>query len=402
MKYLLRKHLTTYKIAVFISTLSLVFGIFREFLIVSMLGFSKRNDVLQLYLSIFYTIGLTIDAMRLSCLNLYNQLNLSRILLAASIICLPFVTFIALLMNYSSGGLDTSLLIITILGSYLNLIAALLITYKQRGDVFLPAQIINALPNFILIPGIIICYFISPHNPVYPIVCLTSFIPVAQCAFLFMLRNRDDVKPHNQLSLRASLLVFIRHFAAMINDQLYQVITRAAFYRFGTGYLSLFAFAIRIYSAARFILVDSFIGSKLANWETKLERDDYLGKIINLTLVSALLATITFLLSLKTYTHFSYSALQMCFLLSAGFIFSTLVRVMYFKINQQENNTWLVLRFALCEFICMLAALLWSMQSDYPIVTLLWIGYIVKPFAQILLLRKKYHGLVAVQGMQQS
>lgn len=397
MKYLLRKHLTSYKIAVFISTLSLFFGIFREFLIISMLGFSKRNDVLQLYLSIFYTIDLTIDAMRLSCLNLYQQLSLSRILFAASIIGLPFVTLISLLMNYSSGGLDTSLLIITILGSYLNLIAALLITYKQRVDVFLPAQIINALPNFILIPGIIICYLFSPQNPAYAIVCLTSFIPVAQCAFLLSLRNRVEVKLHNNLSLGASLLVFIRHFAAMTNDQLYQIITRAAFYRFGTGYLSLFAFAIRIYSAARFILVDSFIGSKLANWETKLEREDYLTKMINLTLVSALLATITFLISLKTYTNFIYSALQMSFLLGAGFIFSTLVRVMYFKINQQESNTSLVLRFALCEFICMLVALLWSVQSGYPIVTLLWIGYIAKPFAQILLLRKKYHGLVAVQ-----
>ena len=123
--------------------MSLLFGILREFMIVGILGFTAHNDMLQLYLSIFYTIGLTIDAMRLACLNLYSVLSLSRILLAASIIGLPFACLIGFSMSYSSGGLNLQMLMVTIIGSYLNLIASLLITYKQRNNLFLTAQVIR-------------------------------------------------------------------------------------------------------------------------------------------------------------------------------------------------------------------------------------------------------------------
>ena len=61
-----------YKIAVVLSSFSMAFGILREFIIIGLLGFTAKNDGLQLYLSIFYTIGMSIDAMRLACLNLYS------------------------------------------------------------------------------------------------------------------------------------------------------------------------------------------------------------------------------------------------------------------------------------------------------------------------------------------
>ncbi len=179
--------LDSYKIAVLLSSLSLAFGLFREFLIVGLLGFTTHNDMLQLYLSIFYTIGLTIDAMRLACLNLYSVMSLPRIILSASIVCLPFTCIIGFAMSYSSGGLNPQMLGITILGSFLNLIAALLITYKQRNNLFLTAQIINVLPNFILIPGILGCYWLDRQNMIFAIIYLTSLIPVVQCSLLLLI-----------------------------------------------------------------------------------------------------------------------------------------------------------------------------------------------------------------------
>lgn len=395
----LRKHFNSFRIAVILSSASLAFGLLREFLIVGLLGFSARNDQLQLYLSIFYTIGLTIDAMRLACLNLYTVLSLPRILFSATVVSLPFAFGIGAIMSYSTGGLDTTLLIITIFGSYLNLMAALLITYKQRTNRFLAAQLINIMPNFILIPGILACYWYATTQVIFAIVVLTSIIPVWQCLLLLLLPARSkEVVAKEQISFVASIVIFIRHFAAMISDQLFQVITRTAFYNYGTGYLSVFAMAIRIYAAARFIVVDSFIGSKLAHWQRQLPQEDFLAKIINLTMLGLGLAAVSFIISLQASANLFYVACQMTVILLFGFYFSTLVRIVYFKINRQETNPALVIRFALYEFICLLAALLLTKQLNYPILTLLWLGYIAKPFAQLLLLRKRYHGLVLNEG----
>ncbi len=294
----------------------------REFIIIGLLGFTSKNDTLQLYLSIFYTIGLSIDAMRLACLNLYSILPLSRIIFSASVISLPFSAIIGLIMSYSTGGLNISMLCVSIVGSYLNLIAALLITYKQRSNAFLAAQFINVMPNFILIPGILICYWFSTTNLVFSIVYLTSLIPIAQCLLLFLLPHQSpQIQPKKPISLLTSVMTFARHFAAMIGEQLFQIITRTAFYDYGPGYLSLFAITIRIYSAARFILIDSFIGSKLADWQKKLQRrNNYFLKLVDSTSIYVLIAFVAFVISLKPHIDLLYSSIQMILILGLRFL----------------------------------------------------------------------------------
>lgn len=396
------RHINSFRIAVFLSSLSMVFGVLREFIIVGFLGFTATNDKLQLYLSIFYTIGLTIDAMRLACLNLYSVLSLPRMLFAASIVALPFASMIGLAMSYSTSGLKIDLLGITVLGGYLNLIAALLITYKQRNNNFLFAQTINVLPNFILIPGIIISYFFTQENFLFSIVCLTSLIPVVQCMLLLLIPKQPvETTPSNHITLFASILTFFRHFTVMLGEQCFQVIARKAFYHYGIGYLSLFAMAIRIYSAARFILVDSFIGSRLANWHMKFENEDkYFSILLNSTLPALAIVILSLFIGLYTTYDLTYSCMQIAILLMFGFYFSTLVRIIYFKINRCQNNSILVVRFAFYECIISLLALLLTKQSSYSILILIWIGYIVKPFGQLLLLRKHYSRLTLNYGIK--
>lgn len=388
------KHITAYRIAVCVSSASVFFGIFREFLIVGLLGFSSSNDRLQLYLSIFYTIGMSIDAMRLSSLNLYSVLSLPHLLFSASLIGLPFSFFITLIMSYATGGLDLSLLSICMLGSFLNLIAAMLITYVQRQNSFLAAQFINVLPNFILIPGILICYYFLNTNLVFSIVCLTSIIPVMQCAILLFLCRQQLKLTKNECSLLDSITTFLRHFAAMTGEQLFQIIIRSAFYKNGTGYLSIYAMIIRIYSALRFILIDTLIGSKLADWKKEFDHEKgYFTKRLHSNFSITMVLLFALMISLKQYTDFIYFTLQMIVILVFGFYFSTLVRIIYFKINRHENNSALVMQFALYEIIFACSAFLLTKQLNYPILAMLWIGYIVKPFAQLLLLRRKYgHG----------
>lgn len=380
-----------FTLAVILSTTSLIFGIFREFLIVYLFGFTAKNDNLQLYLSIFYTIGLSIDAMRLACLNLYSILPLSRIITSATTISLLFSIMIGMIMSYFTGGLNPKLLAVTIIGCYLNLIAALLITYKQRHNSFLLGQIINVLPNFILIPGILICYWTSPKDIIFSIILLTSAIPLIQCLLLLLIRTEKTTHIPNNINFTMSLWVFIRHFSATLGEQLFQLITRTAFFEFGTGYLSMYAITIRVYAAIRFILVDSFIGSKLSHWhQEKSILEDALAKIINFTFLGFIIAAIALLITTQPADNFLIASLQITALLILGFYFSTLVRIVYFKINQHESNNFLIIRFALFELACAMLAFLLTKELDHPILAILWLGYIAKPFAQLLILRKKY------------
>ena len=386
------KRLTPYHIGVGISAMSVLFGILREFIIIALLGFTSKNDMLQLYLSIFYTIGLSIDAMRLSCLNLFNVLSLPQLVMSASIVSIPFLIVIACIMNYASGGLDFNLLLITLIGSYLNLIAALLITWKQRENAYLRAQFINVLPNFILIPGILLCQLFIPKQLVFSIITLTAIIPVFQCIALMSIPDHSEKKSGgNVREIIKGSATFLRHFSTMSGEQLFQIVTRTAFFRFGAGYLSLFTLIVRLYSAFRFILIDSYIGSKLFTWknEIKLQKNRF-REIIHSGGLTFLIALLTLLISLKIKIDLTETWIRTSCLLLFGFYFSAVVRILYFKINRHENNTSIIMRYTLFEWIFALSAWLISYQSHYPLLILLWIGFIAKPITQSILLRKKW------------
>lgn len=385
----MKNHFNHYHIAVFLSTGSVIFGIIREFLIVALLGFTAHNDYLQLYLSIFYTIGLSIDAVRLACLNLYTSLTLSQLLFCASLVALPFSILVGISMSYTTKILDPFLLFITISGSFLNLIASLLITYCQRHNLFLIAQIINVIPNFILIPGIVIAWSIKTHFA-FAMICFTSFIPVAQCSFLlFILRKQFAITPTHSLSLFASVLSFLRHFCAIMGDQFFQIIIRSVFFHYQAGFLSLYAIMIRIYASMKFILIDSFIGSKLAHWHHEISQPDFFSKLIQSTTLPCFILMIGLLISLNLHSHLVVATLQIGFILLLGFYLSTLVRIVYFKINHQQNNPGLVLKFALYEILCALTAFMMMKELSHPVLEILWLGYIAKPFAQLFFLRKR-------------
>lgn len=393
---MLKPYFNSYRIAIALSSLSMGFGLLREFLIVSLLGFTTKNDSLQLYLSIFYTIGLTMDAMRLACLNLYASFSLVRMWISATAVCLPFCLVIGLVMSCSTDAMSAPLLFVTIFGSYLNLIVMLLITYKQRHGKFLTAQCVSVSPNFILIPGTLFCYWYLNNHVIAAMVCLTSLVPVVQCLLLLLIPTPSDqpVEVKQSLSLGFGIKVFVRHFFSMLSEQFYQILLRSAFFKFGAGYLSLFAVAIRIYSALRFILIDSFIGSKLASWKKEIgSEEEFFSKLLRLTFFSASIVVFLLLLSCYSSTKFIYFSLQVTIILMASFYFSTLVRVVYFKINHHQTNPKLVVHFAMLEFTSVLIAFLFAQQLHYSLITLLWIGYVAKPFGQLLFLRKHYHGL---------
>jgi len=390
------KRFNSYQIAVFLSSSSMAVGLLRELIIVGLLGFTVKNDLLQIYLSVIYTISLMIDAMRLSCLNLFSVLSLPRILLSASLISAPAAILVGVMMYYSAGGMNVGILMVAVLGGYAHLIACLLITYKQRHDVFLAAQVINVLPNAILIPGIVVCWAFSAGNMIHNIVILTASVPVIQCIALLLLPSRSDEKLDPKgISLIASLLVFARHFSTTIGEQLFQIIARAAFFNDGPGYLSVFSVSVRAYSAMRFILIDSYIGSRLSDWKKELKRGDLiLYRIISSNTLSLLPALISLLIMVHTHSSLIQYAAQVFMILIFGFYFSTLVRIIYFKMNHLGSNPSLIMTFALYELVFALLAFIITKQMSHSVIALLWIGYIAKPFSQLWMLRRRYQQIL--------
>jgi hypothetical protein len=380
------KRYSPYQIAVMLSSLSLVFGGLRELMIAGLLGFTEKNDMLQVYLSVFYISSLNIDAMRLSCLNLYQSLSLFRMALLAFMVGTACALVTCLLMTDLSDKTSLLIMSVTILGSGLHLLSALLITYRQKQDLFLPAQIINVLPNVFLIPGILLCYLFSFGNPVHAIVILTSLVPAIQCILLFMLKGGTPapVIP-KQTGLLPALVVFARHSSSMAGEQLFQVIARTAFLRYGHGYLSMYALTVRLYSAFRFVMVDSWIGSRLNEWKT---RPGSLPPARNSILAGSVIALATLCVSLLAQHNLIQTAIQALVLLLSGFYFTAALRILYFRINQQEGGNPPVIRFAVYEMAFAFLAFLLTRQASYPVIALLWLGYIAKPFTQLLMLQK--------------
>lgn len=385
------KQFSAYRIAVAVSSLSVGFGLIREFLIVALLGFSAANDQLQLYLSIFYAISLSIDSIRLAALNLCGQASLAFILLCTSIFSALFTVTIGYLMNYFAGGLNPLLLWVAILGGFLNLITAMIITYKQRFGAFLGAQLINVLPNFILIPGIIGIYLLARSHAVPLIVSYCCLIPLVQLMLLpFLKTSKKYDTTISRPSLYTGLLIFFRHGMANIGEQIFQLIIRGLFFKLNAGYLSLLAISIRTYAAARFILIDSYIGSKLENWHEQLKGAQM--RIFNLLQLdkvrNALLIVSSVWLFLPNSSIY-YFALQMAIVMLFGFYYCAQVRIIYFKINRFEHDSRLIIRYGIYEIMFALIGYILIRMLNIPPMFFVWMWFIVKPYVQIIILKPK-------------
>jgi len=390
------KKISPYRISVALSSLSVLFGLGREFLIIAMLGFSASNDQLQIYLSIYYSIALSGDAVRLAALNLCEKASFAFILLCATLICAPFTIIVGLLVNYLAGGLNLTLLWIAITGSFLNLIALLVVTYKQRFGGFLPAQLINLSPNFVLIPGILIAYFFAESQLVAWVVGLCCLTSVLQLLLLPWVKIKQETRksPDRQIKLREGIFVFARHGVAMLGEQLFQLLTRAAFFKLGAGYLSVLAMSVRVYAAARVVLVDSYIGSKLASWGNDLQK----GELpIELLLKSVWLQRALLLITCGVVcyhrTALSYFSVQLAIIFIISFYLCSLVRVIYFKINHGGHDPNLVVRFGFYELLFAGLSYLVVTYTSLPLMVLMGLWYVAKPYAQLELLRPKFNKL---------
>ncbi|HSW71458.1 MAG TPA: hypothetical protein VLH77_05715, partial [Gammaproteobacteria bacterium] len=231
----------------------------------------------------------------------------------------------------------------------------------------------------------------APTEVVKAVVSLTAFIPVVQCILLLLLpKSSDETRPSKSISLYSAVFTCARHFSTLMGEQLFQVLARTTFFNFGAGYLSAYALAIRIYSALRFILIDSYIAAKLGLWKKEGQTKDYLFKIVNSLSFSFFLVLVALGLGLARRNGFGSTMFQLVVILALGFYLSTVVRIIYFKMNHADTQSSLVWRFTLSELFFAFLAFILTIILKYPILALIWLGYVAKPFSQLLILRKPF------------
>jgi hypothetical protein len=376
-----------YKFAIIISGLSSFLGIIREILIVYFLGFSSLNDQLQIYLSIFYIASLSFDAMKLSALNLFDSLTLSKILIASTIVIIPFVTIITIVLATSIEHINYLLLAECFLGAILNLIAVLFITYKQRCGKFLAPQIINILPNFVLIPCLLISYYLFKDNLIGLFIFSCFILPVIQIIMLCCVKTEKHL-PHTPITLGNAIKVFLRHGFSSIPAQIFQLLIRSTFYHYGPGYLSIVSLFNRIYASSRFVLIDSYIGIKIASEYQRNSRIDNLllnNKLNFLSVFIPFPVIILFVLnSQKTFFE-----IAMCAIFMVGFYLDSLWRITYFKINKVHHDKNLIYKFTLYELFFALFGYFIIISIFNNPVWYLWLWFIARPFCEMLMMQKK-------------
>ena len=382
--------------AVFLSSLSGFLGFFREILIFHALGFSVLNDTLQIYLSIFYMVLLSGDAVRLSTLNLCERLSLNKIIICISLIMLPLIIIEALILYFMAGNINSLLLTLTIIGGYLNVVAGILIIYRQRYGAFLAAQVIYVMPNIVLIPAVLSIYFL-PHNLIiYWLVAACTVVPIVQIICLFFIKV-SPVILQEQVTIMSGTMVAARHCVAVLGEQLFQIVVRIMCYRLAPGGLSILAIVIRIHATAKFVLVDSYIGSHLELWDkVKNAKRFSVEAIVSSSTVSAVVMLSSIGLFFLNSHNESQFVVQLALILILGFYFSAVARIAYYRINREVHNSTLVVRYGLYDLLSAGLCYIALLYGSNAIPFVLWFWYIGKLYLQQLFLQTHYKNITFI------
>ena len=329
-----------YFLAVILSLTSTVFGVLREILIIKVLGFSTLNDYLQIYLSLYFSICLLSDPVRLIYLNLISSRHLKQLLICLTVLVAIIAFVLAMGMCLVQPQLQLSLISIAAVNGILGVAAMLIIFHKQRYGAYLSSQLVNVIPNLVLIPAVVVI----------------SFLPIASCALYFLLAffivhlvqlillcfikvEHEDSDKQNMN--RADLIICMRHLISIFGEQFFQIGGRLIFLSLGEGFVTLLSLFIKIFTTARYIFVDSYIGPKLHTWSFDYTKDIFHrflnNQYLNLTITAGI-----FVICLFDRVDITFMAFQLSAVFIGYFYFATIYRIGYFKINRFYHYSGLI------------------------------------------------------------
>jgi hypothetical protein len=380
-----------YRASVVLSGASVAAALLRETLIAGLLGFSERNDRLQAYLSIIYTISLLVESTRLAGLSLFGRAALPRVASAHAVLGLPVAFALAASLAWGLNAVEPGLVVVAGLGGYLNLAAALLITHRQWTGRFLAAHVASVLPNVVLIPGVLVLLLRPATEPVTGIVVLYALVPAVQIASLLLfVRPRPVPVAAPPPTLRSLFGSLMAHGVLAVGSQIYQAVLRVACLGSGTGTLAVMALLMRIHDAARFVAVDTYLASRIASWarEPPLGRtarpSPLLGLPMQLALAAAGLGA-----ALLPWNGPSAFAVVAGLVLALGLVSGSAVRVLYYRRSASAPSDRSALAFGSSEVAAAIACQALAAIPGFPVTGLLWVWFGARPLAQWLVLEAK-------------
>jgi hypothetical protein len=373
-------------VGVLLSSVSAGLGMFREILLVYILGFSKLNDILQIYLALYFVISLFADPLRLTYLNLITTRPFRQVLGLFLVVMTFFILAFAGFLYWMKPSLNPSYLFLAAFDGLLGIFAALLVFHKQRFGAYLSSQVISVLPSLIMFPAIIALTYL-PQGDFVLCFLLTFFVVHTLQLFLLSfihVPHHDEKK----LSLKLSdLPILFRHCISILGDQIFQIVGRFFFFQVGQGFVTLISLFMKCFITFRFVFVDSYIGTKISTWDLNHTKDRFF-QLINKSGINFTLVLITFFICVLDTRSLPLLGLQLIIISAVSFYFSTLHRIVYFKLNRNNHYSDLVTFTGLLDlFSAVLIFFCYQFGIKSHVVLFIYFWYIFRLYIETLLLR---------------
>lgn len=384
------KSINLHACGILLSLSSSGFGMLRDFLIVYLLGFSKLNDILQIYLSLYFVIGLFADPLRLTYLNLIKLRIFKQLLLFFLSVVSVFIILFITLLFIINPDLNIKYLFLAGFDGFLGIFATLLVFHKQRFGAYLFSQLVSTLPSFIMIPAVIALIFLP--QDFYVLSCLLAFmlVHILQLFLLRFIHISDNGMEKSQLRF-VDLWFLLRHCISVLGDQLFQIVGRLIFLQLGHGFVTLASLFMKCLNALRVIFVDTYIGIKISSWNAS-DSSNRFFELIDNKLINLLMVLCAFFICYFNTLNFYLIGLQFFAIGVISFYFTALHRIVYFQFNRHFHYSNLVtftgildLFSAICVFVCL------KMHIKTHIMLIVCFWYILRLFMQITVLRLYAH-----------
>jgi hypothetical protein len=367
-----------------------VFGLAREGLILAKLGLSARNDLLQYYLSVTFTVALFGDAMRLGTANLLQRARPAGLVGPIGGAALLMATAVTGWFLWQARGPTASLILVAGAAGALNLLVVALLVRRQREGRFLASHVIAVMPSTLILIGTLLIWSLSNAGFIAGMVGLFLIAPAVQVTALLLMR--PGVAPVETATAetadwRRSLAP---HAVAAAGQQGGQAAVRTALAGAHPGTLAMFALLARVIDSVRAIFLDTFIGSRLAGWAAG---KSHIPAMLDPGGAGPLrfgVVSVTSLAGLVLVWNRPVGVLLafgLLLILGAGAMLLFSVRIAMFAWNARGTPVELNWRLAAVDATTALAALTgWKFMPGYvPVV--IWLVFVLRPALQLLILR---------------
>jgi len=386
-----------YSLAVPLSLASVVFGLAREGLILAKLGLSARNDLLQYYLSVTFTVALFGDALRLGTANLLQRARPAGLVAPIGGAALVMATAVTGWFLWQARGPAPSLILIAGIAGAINLLVVALLVRRQREGRFLASHVIAVMPSTLILIGTLLVWGLSDEGFIAGVVGLFLIAPAVQVVALLLMRpGAAPVETGaNETAWQRSLAP---HAVAAAGQQGGQAAVRTALAAGLPGTLAMFALLARVIDSVRAIFLDTFIGSRLAGWAAGKSHipavlDPGGAGVLRFGAVS-----VTSLAGLALVWNRPVGVLLasgLLLILGAGAMLLFSVRIAMFAWNARETPVQLNWRLAMVDATTALAALAGWKLLPGVVPVLIWLVFVVRPALQLLILRAAHAKAVA-------